>query len=50
VKLPIVGLIAGVRETEAGVLVLVVEIMPERLVGIVVELCAGDPMLVIGVS
>jgi hypothetical protein len=49
-SLPIVRLIASVGETEAEVLVLVVEIVPERVVGIVVELCVEDMLLVIGVS
>ena len=48
-KSPIVDLIASVGETEAEVLILV-EIVPERVVGVVVELCAEDPLLVIGVS
>jgi hypothetical protein len=63
VKLLIVGLIARVGEIVAAVLVLVVEIVPERirlvlvidtvperLMGSVVELCVEDPLLVVGVS
>jgi hypothetical protein len=50
VKLPIVGLIASVGETEAEVLVLVAKIVPERVVDIVVGLCVEVPLLVIGVS
>jgi hypothetical protein len=50
VKSPIVGLIASVGETKAEVLVLVVEIVPERVVDIVVELCVEVPLLIISVS